>query len=185
MVNQTNLVYICHACENMNIININIFSFSGNRTRTIECACGHSKITLIKNSNNSVKAELICPACKEEHSFVIPSNQFWTKEAYTFPCPNYEATALIVGSADKLKAPITECLLNEYEPVEDEDINPVNMQKVAAFFRDVEDNPDKYCFCDCNAGYTAAYNPENLYIICKKCGYSKKISYDEVYNESF
>lgn len=184
MVNQTNLVYICHACENMNIFKINIFSFSGNRTKTFECACGHSKLTLTKNSNNSVKAELICPACKEEHSFVIPSKQFWTDKAYTFPCPYYEATSLIVGGTENLEEPINECIMNDYEYEESEsyELTSNHMKLVAGFIKDVERNSEKYRFCDCGADYVAAYHPDNLYIICKKCGYSKKVSYEEIYN---
>lgn len=184
MVNQTNLAYICHACENMNLLKINIFSFSGNRTKTYECSCGHSEITLVRSANNSVKADLICPACKEEHSYVIPANQFWTQEAYTFPCPYYEATALVVGSKEKISARITESLLNDFVPEfsKDNDDYITHMEQIVCFFHDVEKNPDKYRFCECGCGYSTAYNGENIYIICNKCGYSKKFSFEEVYN---
>lgn len=183
MVNETNIAYICPVCENINIFRINIFSFSGNRTKTCECACGHSKITFVKNAGKSVKTDFLCPVCNEEHSFVIPSNQFWSSEAFSFPCPYYEATSLIIGKGEKLENAIKECIQNEfeYEPSEQNIPNLPYMEKIISFIGDVEKNPEKYRFCGCDSTCSAAYNDKCLYIICDECGYSNKISYSDIF----
>ena len=55
-----------------------------------------------------------------------------------------------------------------------------SMEKIVSYIDDVEKNPHKYSFCDCNDSYSTAYNEKCLYIICDKCGYSKKISYEDI-----
>ena len=182
MVNETNIAYMCPACEKINIFKINIFSFSGNRKKTFECSCGHSEINFTKNANKSIKTDFICPICNEEHSFVIPANQFWSSESFSFPCRYYEATSLIIGKADKLEEAVKELLKNEYEPEEtlSQPQYPA-MEKIVSFIDDVENNRLKYKFCDCDEKYVTAYNDNAVYIICDKCGYSKKVSYREIF----
>ncbi len=183
MVNETKIAYMCPACENINIFHINIFSFSGNRTKICECGCGHSQIKLVKNSNKSIKTDMICPVCNENHSFVIPSNQFWSSESFSFPCTYYEATSFIIGKGDKLEEALKEYITNELEEEVSYDTPDINtLDKVAALIEDIGKNPDKYFVCNCNSSVSTAYNEKSLYIICDKCGLSKKISYDSLKN---
>ena len=75
-------------------------------------------------------------------------------------------------------------LLSDFAPEfsKDNDEYVKHMEQMVNFFHDVEKNPDKYRFCDCSAGYATAYNGENVYVICNKCGYSKKYSFEDIYN---
>lgn len=181
MVNETNVAYMCPECENINIFKINIFSFSGNRKKSFGCSCGHSEINFTKNANKSIKTDFICPICNEEHSFVIPANQFWSSESFSFPCRYYEATSLIIGKAEKLEQAVRDLIKNEYETeISEYKERYPSMEKIISLIDDIKGNPMKYKFCDCDEKYVTAYNDNALYIICEKCGYSKKYSYSEI-----
>ena len=172
---------MCPECENINLFRVNIFSFSGERKKTFDCQCGSSHISVVKNSNKSFSVDFLCPVCKEEHSFVIPSNQFWSEDVFSFPCPFYEATSLIIGRGEKLENAVKEYIKDELggEEIGPDTANLFIVEKILKIIEDVEANPDKYRFCSCNSTYSTAYNEKSLYIICDKCGYSRKTDYDD------
>lgn len=183
MINETNAAYLCPECENINLFKINLFSFSGNRKKTCTCACGKSEVTFTKNANKSVTAEFICPVCNEDHTLVIPSNQFWTSESFSFPCTYYEATSLIIGRGSKFEESIQSYLDNELEPITGEHTpseNPL-MEKIRLFSESVYNHAEIYRFCNCNSTYSVAYNEFNAYIICDECNMSKKIPYTDIF----
>jgi len=179
MVFETNLALGCPECEKMNLYKINIFSFSGARKKEFECDCGHPALTVTKNSNKSCKVNFICPICREEHSFVIPSGQFWSGKVFSFPCPFYEATPLFIGKGEELEKAVNEYINEELEPA-DKKLMPEfsAVDRILDIVNDIEDNPSKYDFCDCKDKYSIAYNETALYIICDSCGKSRKIPYD-------
>lgn len=179
MINETHIALGCPECENMNLYKLSIFSFSGARSKVFECDCGHTALTVTKNSNKSYKVNFICPICREEHSFVIPSNQFWSEEVYSFPCPFYEAISLFIGKEEALEKTVNDYINEELAPPEKNFLPdfPV-IEKILAVVEDIEKNPDKYDFCTCDAKYSIAYNENALYVICDGCGMSQKIPYN-------
>ena len=186
MINETNIACMCPECENINLFRINIFSFSGKRKKTYDCQCGHSRISVVKNSNKSFSVDVLCPVCKEEHSFVIPSNQFWSDDIFSFPCPFYEATSLIIGKGEKLENAVKDYINEELGGDCSQTYMPEFpiVEKILSLIADVEADPDKYKFCSCGGNYSTAYNEKSVYIICDECGYSKKIDYEEMENNN-
>ena len=124
----------------------------------------------------------MCPVCNEMHSYVIPHNQFWSDDVFTFSCPFYEANLLYVGNREKLEKVVGDYIKNElnYQDgpafVPDETI----FDKVVELSDMVKSNPECVGICDCKSTYSVAYNEKGLYIICDKCGFSLSVSYDRV-----
>ncbi len=182
MNKKTTISYMCCHCNDFPVFDVSIFDFSGNRNKEYHCSCKKSFITLIKNGTKSYKAEMDCPVCNEKHSYIIPNNQFWTNDVFTFSCPFYEANLIYVGNRNLLEEKVSSYIKNELGADEISGVIPdysviENIVKLADL---VSKHPENINICDCNDKYSVAYNEKGIYIICDKCGYSLFINYDKV-----
>lgn len=178
----TTVSYMCTGCNDFPVFNINIFDFSGNRERTYKCDCEHSEIKIIKNSIKSFKIEFECPVCNEKHSYIIPKNQFWSDDVFTFSCPFYEANILYVGSRNKLEETVRDYIKNELPTYEAPSFMPdySTIEKLIAFTKKVEENPKEVKFCECDSTYSTAFNEKAVYVICDSCEKSMRIGYEKL-----
>lgn len=179
----TTIAYMCSDCNDFAVFDINIFDFSGNRKKICTCDCGKSEISIVKNTTKSFKVELKCPVCQEVHSFVVPYNQFWSDDVFTFSCLYYEANLLFVGNKEKLEKQVKSYISEELSATEvPEGYSPDYevMDKIVKINQIVYSNPEKVKICDCKASYSIAYNEKGIYIICDKCNISLPVSFDRV-----
>lgn len=182
MNKKTTISYMCSHCNDFPVFDVSIFDFSGNRNKEYHCSCGNSSINLIKNGTKSYKAEFDCPVCNEKHSYIIPNNQFWTNDVFTFSCPFYEANLLYVGSREPLMEKVSAYIKNELGADETDGIIPdySMIENIVKLSDMVAKHPENINICDCGDKYSVAYNENGIYIICDKCGYSLFINYDRV-----
>lgn len=182
MKQKTSVSYMCSACNDFSVFDVSIFHFSGNRKKEYKCCCGNSTILIIKNGTKSFKVEFMCPVCNEMHSYVIPQNQFWSNDVFTFSCPFYEANLLYVGNREKLEKQVGDYIKNELNYQEGPSFLPDEtiFDKVVELSNLVKANPECVNICDCGETYSIAYNEQGLYIICDKCGFSLNVAYDRV-----
>lgn len=178
----TSIAYMCPECNEFPIFNVSIFDFSGNRTKKYKCKCLGSEITVIKNSTKSFKVEFECPVCNEKHSYVIPHNQFWSDDVFTFSCPFYEANILFVGNRLKLEDTVKDYIKNELSVQDNPSFLPDynTIEKLIEFTKRVEENPETVKFCECESTMSAAFNEKAVYVICDLCGQSIRVSYDKI-----
>ncbi|MBE7029171.1 MAG: hypothetical protein E7405_02845 [Ruminococcaceae bacterium] len=178
----TGIAFICPDCDDYRIVDINIFDFSGNRVKDYFCECEKSKIKVTKNSTKSFKIELFCPVCKEEHSFMVPFNQFFSKDCFSFSCPYYEANVLFVGDREKIKEKIKEYIKEGSEYTEEAHYiaDAHVIEQMVTLSKIVYEHPEKIKVCDCKSTYSVAYNEKGLYIICDKCNYALPVSFDNI-----
>lgn len=176
----TSIAYMRESCDEFNLFNINIFDFSGNKKR--EFKLDNSFITIEKNKNKTFKVDFICPVCKENHSFIIPYNQFFTDDVFTFSCPFYEADILFIGNFNKVKKTVNEYLKQELQEVSRSysSSNENILENLIKLNQIIEKHADKIKICDCNKTYTTAYNENEIYIICNECHYSLPLNYDKI-----
>lgn len=182
MNKKTAISYMCPACNDFSVFNINIFDFSGSRKKVYKCKCQDSEITVVKNSTKSFKIEFECPVCNEKHSYVVPQNQFWSDDAFTFSCPFYEANILYVGNREKLEERVQDYIKYEFNVGETPSFLPdySTIEKLIELTKTVEERPESIKICNCESTYSVAYNDKGLYVICDSCGYSLAVSYDRV-----
>lgn len=178
----TQIAYLCSNCDDYKKIDINIFDFSGIRQKTYTCECEMSKLTVTKNGAKSFKVDLYCPVCKENHSYMIPYNQFFSDNVFSFSCPYYEANILFVGSGDKLDKQIDEYIGNETTKDEETHIFYDNetIEKMIALTGLVYEHPEKIDICNCKSTFSVAYNEKGIYIICDSCHYAKNVTFDKM-----
>lgn len=182
MKNQTTqIAYICSECDEYKIFEVNIFDFSGNRTRIHTCDCGKSIFSITKNSTKSFKIEMYCPVCKENHSYMVPYNQFFCDDVFAFSCPYFEADLFFIGTKGKLKEKLKEFdVSNEYQAEEHILYDHETIEKMVTLSKTVYEHPEKVNICGCKSTYSVAYNEKGIYIICDKCNYALPVTFDRV-----
>ena len=177
----TQIAYICPGCDDFRTVDVNIFDFSGTRKKVYTCDCEKSEITVTKNSTKSFKVEMYCPVCKENHSYMVPFNQFFSDDVFTFSCPYFEAEVLFIGSGDKLSEKLNEYLGNSSEYVEEIRIaDNETIDKMVTLSKIVYEQPERINICSCSDTYSVAYNEKGIYIICDKCNQALPVAFDRV-----
>lgn len=177
----TQVAYVCSECDDYKIFDVNIFDFSGSRTKVHTCDCGKSVFSITKNSVKSFKVEMYCPVCKQNHTYMVPYNQFFTNDVFAFSCPYFEAELFFTGSKDKLKEKLNEFNEpNEYEEKTHILYDRDTIEKMVTLSKTVYEHPEKINICDCKGTYSVAYNEKGIYIICDKCNYAMPVAFDQI-----
>ncbi|MBE7013592.1 MAG: hypothetical protein E7419_00110 [Ruminococcaceae bacterium] len=176
------LAYVCSNCDEYKIFDINIFDFSGNRKRIYSCECERSELSVTKNGAKSFKIDLFCPICKEMHSYMVPFNQFFSDNVFSFSCPYYEANLLFIGSKDKLDMQLSEYI--EDDTLREEETHIIydneTIDKMVTLTKNVYEHPEKFHICECQSTYSVAYNEKGIYIICDKCNFALPVKFDKI-----
>lgn len=177
------IAYVCSSCDEYKIFDVNIFDFSGSRKKTYTCECKKSEISITRNGAKSFKIDLFCPVCKENHSYMVPYNQFFKDDAFSFSCPYYEANILFTGKKDKLDKQLEEYLNTDTIKEEEEThffLDNETIDKMILLTKTVYEHPEKISICNCNKTYSVAYNEKAIYIICDECNYALPVAFDKI-----
>ncbi len=176
------LAYVCSNCDEYKIFDINIFDFSGRRQKIYSCECEKSELSITKNGAKSFKVDLFCPVCKENHSYMVPYNQFFSDDVFSFSCPYYEANIFFVGNKDKLNKQLEEYIDGDIFKEEENHIffDNETIDKMISLTKTVYEHPEKINICNCKSTYSVAYNEKAIYIICDKCNYALPVQFDKM-----
>lgn len=176
------IAYVCSNCDEYKIFDINIFDFSGNRKKIYSCECEMSELSITKNGAKSFKVDLFCPICKETHSYMVPYNQFFSDDVFSFSCPYYEANLFFVGNKDKLNKQLEEYIDDDKFKEEENHmfLDNETIDKMISLTKTVYEHPEKIDICNCKSTFSVAYNEKGIYIICDKCNYALPVKFDKM-----
>lgn len=105
---KTSILYKCPVCGEMQVFNLSIFSFSGNKAVTLSCKCKKSYIVIYVGKHNKYTLSSPCIICNEFHRFEISAKVFWNSKIICFDCPVIEADLFFAGNVGEIKKECSE-----------------------------------------------------------------------------
>lgn len=170
---KTSILYKCPVCGQMQIYNLSIFSFSGNKAIILSCECKHSYITIRVGRHNKYTLSSPCIACNEFHKFEVGAKAFWNSKIICFTCPQLENDLFYAGDMENLNRESadyndeTDLIMNQlgFDNLKEE--NPF-LLKIASHLDTLSKNGALKCSCGCKNIKTQLFF-DRVELICTDC----------------
>lgn len=177
----------CPECSSVNIKQISVFDFSGNKKITLGCSCKASYIGITDKGNRYLVAAP-CVACYERHFFTVKKNALWSKKVLCFHCPVTMLGIFCIGEYDEVVKQMGEFDTQTAELLESYHIDPMEGSGDEYVDEDIMFDAVEYIYslvysgkvsCSCaNNELMFQLKPDRISISCRACGRSKEIMAD-------
>ncbi len=166
------IAYICPACSNIMVREVNLFDFSGSSDAVFSChneKCGELCITITPKTDKYV-ITINCPMCDTAHIFNIRKVTFWKSNFFVLTCPETGIGILFIGDEQEVKREIYKqeemfIKMNEEFAITDE----LNLMfEVVERINDLAKDGAISCSCGSSA-ISIEIDNEKISLYCRDC----------------
>lgn len=176
----TTLSLRCPICGRLDVHPINIFDFSGKKSKDIYCQCGYKKVRLGTKNFKRFWVQFNCIICELEHTLIFTPSEFWGKDLVTMRCADtdlklgYLGPELLVQNEvqdqqQELDAMIKDLGFDDYF------CDPEIMLGVLDRLHDIAETNGLVCQCG-NHNIDIDMYPDKIELVCRECRGMKMIN---------
>ncbi len=169
----TTLSLRCPVCGRLDIHPVNIFDFSGKRSKDIYCMCGYKKVRLGTKNFKRFWVQFNCIICELEHTLFYTPGEFWGHDLVTMRCPDTDLKLGYLGpeilvqgeiqdQQQELDAMIKDLGFDDYF------CDPEIMLGVLDRLHDIAETGGLLCQCG-NRNIDIDMYPDKIELICREC----------------
>jgi hypothetical protein len=173
IMNKVSIAVKCSKCGKLNIVDIQPFDFSGEKTIESKCECSNMLVRLSMTDKKWCNINVWCLACNNIHNYRIKWKRMWTERVLVLYCPLFSYENCLIGCIKdvctildnrdkKLNDALTGMEWNEFF------INPGVMLEVFNRIQDFHDKGRIICRCGSN-DIVVGLNAGSINLMCRNC----------------
>ncbi|AZR74037.1 hypothetical protein BBF96_11915 [Anoxybacter fermentans] len=163
----------CPVCGRLDVHPINIFDFSGQRSKEIYCSCGYRKVKLETKNYKRYWVQFNCIICELEHTLFFTPSAFWGSKLLTIRCPDTDLKLGYLGPEILVQGEIQdqqqdlEAMIKDLG-FDDYFCDPEVMLGVLDILHDIAEAGGLFCQCG-NKNIDIDMYPDKIELVCREC----------------
>ena len=174
------IAYKCPSCGTFEFFSLSIFMLAHRKENRLGCRCGGSDIAIAREDSNSLRIEIPCNSCGDNHTYNFDMNRVFHGGISTFCCPRTGLQQCFAGRDDGVRKGV-DSLERELDAIidmfgyESYFLNTQVMLDALNKVHDIAEKGNLCCECGCR-DIGLILLPDRIYLNCKKCPGERIIS---------